>query len=185
MDNFKPTWLYIKEHNDTGMKYFGKTVNDPDGYSGSGLYWVRHIKKHSNNVTTVWKKQFTDEQELIEYALNFSTNNNIVESREWANLKQEDGQMGGDTGISEAGRKILSEKGLKRKHSEESKQKIRDARAKQVMPSGWKMKEEQKEKLRVARAKQVMPKRGPMSEEQKEKCRQSQLARWRKLKGEG
>ena len=28
---FKPTWLYIKQHNTTGLKYFGKTTKDPEG----------------------------------------------------------------------------------------------------------------------------------------------------------
>ncbi len=51
--NFKPTYLYIKTHNKTGMKYFGKTVSeDPEKYSGSGVYWKRHIEKHGNDVTT-------------------------------------------------------------------------------------------------------------------------------------
>lgn len=36
-DNFVPPWLYIKQHNQTGLKYFGKTIRkDPKKYKGSG-----------------------------------------------------------------------------------------------------------------------------------------------------
>ena len=39
-DSFVPTWLYIKQHNITKLKYFGKTVRkDPIKYKGSGTYW--------------------------------------------------------------------------------------------------------------------------------------------------
>ena len=82
VDNiFVPTWLYIKQHNDTGLKYFGKTVRkDPIRYKGSGTYWNRHLEKHGDNVTTLWCQLFTDKNQLTEYALNFSKDNNIVES---------------------------------------------------------------------------------------------------------
>lgn len=37
ISNFKPTYLYIKIHNDTGLKYFGKTCSKtPKQYKGSG-----------------------------------------------------------------------------------------------------------------------------------------------------
>jgi len=36
MQEFKPVWLYIKEHNVTKLKYFGKTTTaDPIKYKGS------------------------------------------------------------------------------------------------------------------------------------------------------
>lgn len=93
----KPTYLYIKEHTKTGLKYFGKTYKEhPEEYLGSGKYWKKHIKKHGEEfVTTTWYKLFTDENELIEYANKFSVENNIVESVEWANLKIENGLDGG------------------------------------------------------------------------------------------
>ena len=95
-DNFKPTWLYIKQHNQTGLKYFGKTLSkDPNRYMGSGIYWRRHLKIHGNDVTTIWSKLFTTYQELSEYAIEFSNTNNIVESVEWANLIPETGEDGG------------------------------------------------------------------------------------------
>ena len=92
---FQPTWLYIKQHNQTGLKYFGKTTGNPLKYKGSGVHWIRHIKKHGNDVTTIWCQLFTEKELLVEYALTFSNENNIVESKEWANLIPESGLDGG------------------------------------------------------------------------------------------
>jgi hypothetical protein len=93
----KSTYLYIKQHKVTGLKYFGKTTkSDPIAYLGSGKHWLRHIKKHGTEfVETIWIQLFTDETELVEYAIKFSKENNIVESKEWANLKEENGLDGG------------------------------------------------------------------------------------------
>ena len=44
------THLYIKTHNITGLKYFGKTIGNPYSYKGSGTYWNNHLKKHGNNI---------------------------------------------------------------------------------------------------------------------------------------
>ena len=91
MNIYKPTWLYIKQHNQTGLKYFGKTMNDPFLYKGSGTHWMRHIRKHGNDVTTIWCQLFNDKESLTSYALCFSESNKIVESNEWANLRPENG----------------------------------------------------------------------------------------------
>lgn len=93
---FKPTYLYIKTHNVTGLKYFGKTVSkDPSKYKGSGKRWSNHINYHGYDVSTEILGYFTNEEECKEAALNFSKNYNIVESKEWANLEIEDGLNGG------------------------------------------------------------------------------------------
>ena len=109
-NKFTPTWLYIKQHNVTGLKYFGKTTKDPFLYKGSGKYWKDHIRKHGNNITTVWTELFTDKQTLTEYALQFSNQHNIVESKEWANLINENGIDGNVPGskITEETRRKLS-----------------------------------------------------------------------------
>ena len=86
---FRPTYLYIKTHNITGLKYFGKTVQDPFKYKGSGTRWLNHIKKHGYNVTTEILGYFTEEQECKTIALQFGIDNDIVKSNEWANLKEE------------------------------------------------------------------------------------------------
>jgi hypothetical protein len=46
---FVPTWLYVKVHNKTGLKYLGKTIQDPYKYGGSGVHWSSHVKKHGND----------------------------------------------------------------------------------------------------------------------------------------
>jgi hypothetical protein len=93
---YKPTWLYIKQHNQTGLKYFGKTTtDDPTKYLGSGKYWRRHLAKHGNNVSTLWAHRYDDEILLKEEAMAFSVSHNISTSNEWANLKPETGIDGG------------------------------------------------------------------------------------------
>lgn len=97
MKTFKPTYLYVKTHNVTGLKYFGKTTSNRNRYRGSGHYWVRHIKKHGYDVTTEILGYFTDQNDCVKFATEFSISNNIVESKEWANERIENGLDGGDT----------------------------------------------------------------------------------------
>lgn len=108
-DTFKPTWLYVKQHNSTGLKYFGKTIRkDPIRYLGSGDYWKQHLTKHGANITTTWCQLFTNKDELVAYALSFSKDNNIVESKEWANLIVENGLDGANTLVTEETRAKMS-----------------------------------------------------------------------------
>jgi len=95
MKRFYPTYLYIKTHNTTGLKYFGKTTKDPFKYRGSGKYWLAHIRKYGNDVTTEILGYFKNELECTTTALNFSHDNRIVESAEWANIINENGIDGG------------------------------------------------------------------------------------------
>ena len=106
---FKPTFLYIKQHIVTGKLYFGKTVGNPEKYLGSGSYWKNHIKKHGKeHVVNLWYCLFYDKDDCTKFSLNFSEQNNIVASNEWANQALENG-LDLRTGI---------------KHSEVTKQKI-------------------------------------------------------------
>jgi hypothetical protein len=89
-------YLYIKTHNITGLKYLGKTIQDPYTYNGSGVRWVKHLKKHGNDVTTEIIGQFATIEELTEISIPLSQKLNIVESKQWANLRPESGD-GGDT----------------------------------------------------------------------------------------
>src|ERR1035437_2618610 len=90
--HFKPTYLYIKQHKITGLKYFGKTIKDPLKYCGSGTKWKYHINYYGReHVETVWFQKFEDIDECRNYALKFSDDNDIVESDEWANLIVENG----------------------------------------------------------------------------------------------
>ena len=111
----KPTYLYIKEHSLTGMRYFGKTTKyDPYKYNGSGKLWKQHINTNSRKyVKTIWVSElFTDENLLIEFATFISEELDIVNSDKWANLIIENG-IGGSANIgkkfTEEHRKNLSE----------------------------------------------------------------------------
>jgi hypothetical protein len=95
-----PTYLYIKQHSVTGLKYFGKTTKlNPYKYPGSGTYWTKHFKKHGKKyIKTIWVSDLYYDTSIVEIALHFSIENNIVESDDWANLKLENGLDGGITG---------------------------------------------------------------------------------------
>lgn len=95
--NFKPTYLYIKQHTVTGKLYFGKTTKDNvEEYIGSGIHWRRHIKTHGvDKIVTLWYCLFTDIDTLVDTALKLSSELNIIESDEWLNLKPESGLDGG------------------------------------------------------------------------------------------
>lgn len=91
-------YLYIKT-SPYGLKYLGKTTKDPFTYIGSGKVWKRHIKKHSlttDDIKTEIVFETTDVNELILKGIELSKLHNIVESKEWANLREESGD-GGDT----------------------------------------------------------------------------------------
>lgn len=127
---FKPTWLYIKQHNKTGLKYFGKTTRDPHNYYGSGTRWLKHLKKHGYDVSTIWCHLFMTAESISEYALKFSAEHNIVESREWANLRPEDGMEGGSLPgklRSEETKQRLSEIAKARTMSDFTKRKISES----------------------------------------------------------
>ena len=111
-----PTVLYIKQHSITKKKYFGKTTKDPYKYKGSGEYWKDHIKKHGKeHVITLWVSEpYIDKDTIVEFALSFSKEHNIVDSDLWANMKPENGLDGGATMIGKT-------------RSAETRQKISDA----------------------------------------------------------
>ena len=103
MTEFKPTYLYIKQHEVTGLKYFGKTTRSEsfllENYKGSGKHWTRHINKHGvDKVNTIWYSLFTNRDDLIEFATFFSEEFDIVKSKQWANILPENGIDGGSNG---------------------------------------------------------------------------------------
>lgn len=121
---FKPTFLYIKTHVDTGLKYFGKsvkeTIEEVEKYKGSGIQWNNHLKEFGNNVTTEIYGYFEDRNECKAAARQFSIDNNIVESDEWANNIIENGLNGGALNGEKNGM-------YGKKHSEESAYKCGNA----------------------------------------------------------
>ncbi len=91
----RPVHLYVKTHDVTGLKYFGRTTENPSLYSGSGAYWTRHLQEYGDRVSTHVLGTYTDETELRRAALEFSASNNIAASTHWANLLPEDGREAG------------------------------------------------------------------------------------------
>lgn len=149
---FKPTRLYVKEL--AGVKYFGKTCQtDAIKYRGSGTIWKCRIKKYgADKIKTTWVSNwFYDPWHIQQFALMFSELNDIVESKEWANYKPENGLDGGGNGGANKG-KSTKLKGHKfpqqseshrKKNSEANKGRIRgpqsaEHKAKKAWPKGKK-----------------------------------------------
>lgn len=147
--SFKPTYLYIKLHTVTGMRYFGKTVkSNVDSYYGSGKYWRNHIKTHGKaHVITEWKQLFTDQDDLVSTALRMSKELDILNSPNWANLIEENGLDGTPVGVvfTEEHRKNISKGSLGKKMSDEARSKMRAANI------GKKLPPETVEKMRQSR----------------------------------
>jgi len=92
--------LYLKQHNSTGLLYFGKTTgSNVLKYHGSGRYWKRHLKKHGIDVTTLWYSSFDDIEDAKEFAVFFSEFHDIVGSEKFANEIIEDGVSGWPKGV--------------------------------------------------------------------------------------
>ena len=96
-ETVKPTYLCIKIHSITGLRYFCKTTRDPEKYKGSGLYWQLHIKKHGKEHVRneLILGPYPNKSELTALALYMSVELDIVNSNEWANLIPENGISGG------------------------------------------------------------------------------------------
>jgi len=96
-ETIPPTYLCIKIHSATGLRYFCKTTRDPKSYKGSGTHWLRHIKKHGKEfvVNELVIGPYTNKSEIITLALFLSIELDVVNSKDWANLKLETGIDGG------------------------------------------------------------------------------------------
>jgi hypothetical protein len=91
-------YLYIKT-SPHGLKYLGKTTKNPFTYIGSGKIWKRHITKYGLTVQDIKTEiifETKDLNELIAKGIELSKLYDIVESKDWANLREESGD-GGNT----------------------------------------------------------------------------------------
>lgn len=91
-------FLYVKL-SPKGLFYLGKTEKNPYTYLGSGLIWKRHLKKHnykSDDIKTFILHETSNKGEMEKMGVYYSKLFNIVESKQWANLRVECGD-GGDT----------------------------------------------------------------------------------------
>jgi hypothetical protein len=95
-------YLLIKTHEKTGLKYLCKheaqSFSDCERYSGSGTYWKLHLKKHGKHIKTECVFMTEDKNEFKKVALEYSLKYDVINSKEWANLCNEEGQ-GGNTVI--------------------------------------------------------------------------------------
>ena len=94
-------YLYLKTHKKTGLRYLGKTTQDPYVYKGSGLRWKRHLAKHGNDVDTLILLETEDPSEIKKMGEHYSTLWDVVDSQSFANLKPESGD-GGDMSMCES-----------------------------------------------------------------------------------
>jgi len=102
MTDFAYTALLVMTHNKTGLKYFCKTtrMDDLHKYRGSGLHWKRHLKKHGRDVSVGVLGFYGDKERCTQAALNFSKENDIIASDQWANLIDENGLTGAGAGAA-------------------------------------------------------------------------------------
>jgi len=174
--------LYVKTHNVTGLKYFGKTERkDPMKYLGSGKYWLRHLKAHGADITTEVVATFYDREEASRYAIEYSKEHNIVESEEWANLMYEtvkDGVFG-----------YSHTEATKRMFSENSKNMWKDHDFRETMSNKHKEKWASEEGL-IRKENQIQRLKGKLRPEHSERMKgrkhtQEQLEKMRKPKHSG
>jgi hypothetical protein len=133
MNIYQPTYLYIKRHLVTGLCYLGKTIRDPNLYSGSGVYWRRHLAKHGFDIETTYTELFDTKEELTETALFLSELYDIVNSPNWANLMIENGMTGGslsDESLLEISKKLKGKKKSQYTISEKALEQRENARSK-------------------------------------------------------
>jgi hypothetical protein len=90
------TYLYLKTHQVTGLKYLGKTTQDPHKYKGSGLRWTRHLAKHGNDVSTLILFESNNLREIKTKGQYYSELWNVVNDQNFANMRPETGD-GGNT----------------------------------------------------------------------------------------
>lgn len=108
-ESIQPTRLYIKQCPHCGLKYFGKTtLEDVKTYRGSGTKWNNHLDCHSVEPIHLWNSDWYHDTSISRFALRFSRMNSIVSSKQWANLKEENGLDGGWDHYNGSSRHILS-----------------------------------------------------------------------------
>lgn len=90
----------IKTHNITGLKYLCITKRDDwEKYTGSGVHWNRHLKKHGVDISTELLYEDIDYDRFVEMCLHASVCFNVALSDEFANSIPEVG-YGNGTGYT-------------------------------------------------------------------------------------
>lgn len=90
--------LLLKIHNITGLKYLCYTKrSDYMSYSGSGVFWKRHIKKHGKDISTIVLYETEIKEDFIKIAKEYSEKLNVEKDKSFANLIIEKGDGGSTT----------------------------------------------------------------------------------------
>lgn len=114
--------LMVKIHNKTRFKYLCKkstnSISKCFKYNGSGKHWRYHLRKHGADISTFILGIFSSIEHLKIVGRFYSDILDITKSKEWANLKPEEGD-GGDTytnlsDIRKLERNVKISKGVKR-----------------------------------------------------------------------
>jgi hypothetical protein len=88
----KTIYLLVKTHNRTGLKYLCQTTRaDYNKYTGSGVYWKKHLKVYGYDITTEVIKECNNRDEMIYWGNYYSNLWDVAKSINWANLKPEEG----------------------------------------------------------------------------------------------
>lgn len=93
----KIIYLYLKEC-PLGLKYLGITTQNPYTYRGSGKYWVNHLRANkitSKDLKTDILLESSDRDIIKFWSIYYSKFYNIVQSLEFANLINEEGEFSG------------------------------------------------------------------------------------------
>lgn len=89
-------YLYVKTHRITGLNYLGYTSKyDPYKYAGSGTRWNLHLQKHGYLYDTKILHRCISKSAIRSWGLFYSRLWSVVNSKKWANLKEENGDGGG------------------------------------------------------------------------------------------
>ncbi len=200
---FKPTALLVMEHNITGLKYFCKTalLDRVNRYKGSGTRWTNHLKVHGKDIKVGVLGFYVEEERCRNAAKQFSVDNKIVESDEWANLVEETGMM--DRNMSNSLNPFYG-----KKHTPEMKESMRLAKLGRSVNKGAYRSPEQRAKISASLKGRKNPavsqrltgrkltaetkaklseagKKRIWSDETREKIRQASLAQWAKYRVNG
>jgi hypothetical protein len=126
--------IYLKTHNITGLRYLGKTKNDPLRYKGSGKRWLNHLRVHGNDVHTTILQTCSDNEQVKHWGLYYSSLWDVVNDQSFANLTEERGD-GGPTFRNEVINQLVGDK--LREHNKTLSAEYKTERARRAGRAFW------------------------------------------------